>query len=192
MSQQPTSTGFARAATRSINRAEIVDNNFKEFVQSWNGAPVRKPADRDLVRAGVDLSIADFRELFESQMLSRHQDIEARAMRARNEGFYTIGSSGHEANAAVGRATRHTDIAFLHYRSGAFMQERARKLGIDMVQDTALSLAAASNDPISGGRHKVWGSVPLWVPPQTSTIASHLPKAVGTAVAIAQTKRVGA
>ncbi|HEX5339897.1 MAG TPA: thiamine pyrophosphate-dependent enzyme, partial [Gammaproteobacteria bacterium] len=134
----------------------------------------------------------DFRELFESQMLSRHQDIEARAMRARNEGFYTIGSSGHECNAAVGRVTRHTDIAFLHYRSGAFMQERARKLDIDMVYDTALSLAASSEDPISGGRHKVWGSVPLWVPPQTSTIASHLPKAVGTAVAIAQAHRIGA
>ncbi|HET7922707.1 MAG TPA: thiamine pyrophosphate-dependent enzyme, partial [Gammaproteobacteria bacterium] len=138
------------------------------------------------------LMVGAFRELFESQMLSRHQDLEARAMRARNEGFYTIGSSGHEGNAAVGRVTRHTDIAFLHYRSGAFMQERARKLGLDMVYDTALSLAASSEDPISGGRHKVWGSVPLWVPPQTSTIASHLPKAVGTAVAIGQAKRIGA
>ncbi|MGH8372687.1 MAG: thiamine pyrophosphate-dependent enzyme [Gammaproteobacteria bacterium] len=192
MNQKSSTTGFARAATRSINRAEIVDNNFMEFVQNWNVTPARKPADRDPIRTGVALSVADFRELFESQLLSRHQDIEARAMRARNEGFYTIGSSGHEGNAAVGRATRHTDIAFLHYRSGAFMQERARKLGIDMVQDTALSLAAASDDPISGGRHKVWGSVPMWVPPQTSTIASHLPKAVGTAVAIAQAKRIGA
>jgi 2-oxoisovalerate dehydrogenase E1 component len=192
MNQQPNTTGFARTATRSINRAEIVDNNFIELVRNWNVTPARRPSDHDPIRAGVKLSVGDFRELFESQMLSRHQDIEARAMRARNEGFYTIGSSGHEANAAVGRATRHTDIAFLHYRSGAFMQERARKLGIDMVQDTALSLAAASDDPISGGRHKVWGSVPLWVPPQTSTIASHLPKAVGTAVAIAQAKRIGA
>ena len=33
--------------------------------------------------------------------------------------------------------------------------------------------------------------MPLWVPPQTSTIASHLPKAVGTAVALAQAKRLG-
>ncbi|MGH8400528.1 MAG: thiamine pyrophosphate-dependent enzyme, partial [Gammaproteobacteria bacterium] len=33
--------------------------------------------------------------------------------------------------------------------------------------------------------------VPLWALPQTSTIASHLPKAVGTAVAIAQAKRIG-
>ena len=191
MSQQSGRTGFARTATRSINRAEIVDRNFLRFVQSWTATPTRKLSDRDAIRTGVALTVGDFRELFESQMLSRHQDLEARAMRARNEGFYTIGSSGHEGNAALGRITRHTDIAFLHYRSGACMQERARKLGIDMVYDTALSLAASSEDPISGGRHKVWGSVPLWVPPQTSTIASHLPKAVGTAVAIGQAQRIG-
>ncbi|MGH8278757.1 MAG: thiamine pyrophosphate-dependent enzyme [Gammaproteobacteria bacterium] len=186
------SAGIARVATRAVNRAEIVDRNFIRCVQEWNGTPARRLADADSVRAGVALTVRDFRELFESQMLSRHLDLEARAMRARSEGFYTIGSSGHEGNAALGRVTRPTDIAFLHYRSGAFMQERARKLGIDMVYDTALSLAASSEDPISGGRHKVWGSVPLWVPPQTSTIASHLPKAMGTAVAIGQAQRIGA
>ena len=191
MSTEPKATGFARAATRSINRAAIVDQNFIQAVRGWKGSPARKLKEGEPVRAGVALTVKDFKELFESQMLSRHQDIEARNMRARNEGFYTIGSSGHEGNAAVGRATRHTDIAFLHYRSGAFMQERARKLDIDMVWDTALSLAASSEDPISGGRHKVWGSAPLWVPPQTSTIASHLPKAVGTAVALAQAPRLG-
>ena len=190
MSTEVKSTGLAKAATRSINRAEIVDQNFIQFVQGWTEETPRPGLDAPL-RDGHGLRAQDFLELFESQMLSRHQDIEARAMRARNEGFYTIGSSGHEINAVVGRVTRHTDIAFLHYRSGAFMQERARKLDIDMVYDTALSLAASSEDPISGGRHKVWGSVPLWVPPQTSTIASHLPKAVGTAVAIAQAKRLG-
>jgi 2-oxoisovalerate dehydrogenase E1 component len=57
--------------------------------------------------------------------------------------------------------------------------------------DSALSFAASSEDPISGGRHKVWGSKPLWVLPQTSTIASHLPKALGTAVAFEQARRIG-
>src|SRR3546814_2615170 len=89
--------------------------------------------------------------------------------------------------AMVARATRHTDPAFLHYRSGGFMAERFRKLpGMDPVMDSALSFAASKEDPASGGRHKVWGSKPLWVLPQTSTIASHLPKAFGTAVAIEQ------
>src|SRR5690606_32465424 len=55
----------------------------------------------------------------------------------------------------------------------------------------ALSFAASKEDPISGGRHKVWGSKPLWVLPQTSTIASHLPKALGTAMAIEAGRRIG-
>jgi hypothetical protein len=102
----------------------------------------------------------------------------ARVLRVQNKVFYTIGSSGHEGNAMVARLTRHTDPAFLHYRSGAFMAERFRKLpGMDPIMDSALSFAASKDDPASGGRHKVWGSKPLWVLPQTSTIASHLPKA---------------
>ena len=47
---------------------------------------------------------------------------------------------------------------------------------------------ASSEDPISGGRHKVIGSKKLNIPPQTSTIASHLPKAVGTAFSIDRAK----
>ena len=181
--------GLAKKGTRAINRAEVVDANFLQFLEQWDG-PAEGGADptRELVEG---LSGKDFLELFESQMLSRHLDLEARTMRGRNEGFYTIGSSGHEGNAVVGRVTRHTDPAFLHYRSGGFMMERSRKLEhVDPAYDTALSLAASAEDPISGGRHKVWGSVPLWVPPQTSTIASHLPKAVGTAIAIHQARRI--
>lgn len=106
-------------------------------------------------------------------------------MRAKGEGFYTIGSSGHEGNVLLGRLLRISDPAFLHYRSGALFLERSRFIkDIDPVLNIALSLAASSSDPISGGRHKVFGSRPLWVVPQTSTIASHLPKAVGAALAI--------
>lgn len=182
-----------KPAARAINRAEIVDNNFTAFVESWNGRQLsRPPLDQPLTDDG-SLTGAAFLELFESQLLSRHLDLAAREMRQRNEGFYTIGGAGHECNAAVARLARHTDPAFLHYRSGGFMMERARHVPeIDPVYDTALSLAASADDPIAGGRHKVWGSVPLWVPPQTSTIASHLPKAVGTAIAIAQSDRLKA
>ena len=82
----------------------------------------------------------------------------------------------------VGMLTRHTDPAFLHYRSGGFYFARARQVdGQTPIFDTCLSLVASLEDPISGGRHKVWGSKELNIPPQTSTIASHLPKAMGTA-----------
>jgi len=189
MSKNP---GLARQATRNVNRAEVVDQNFLNFLDEWNHDAAGKLSANAVIRPDDgSLTVSEFKELFESQMASRHIDLEARAMRIRNEGFYTIGSSGHECNTVLGRLTRHTDPAFLHYRSGGFMMERLKKVGQDSVYDTALSLSASAEDPISGGRHKVWGSVKAWVPPQTSTIASHLPKAVGAAVALAQTKLLG-
>ena len=68
-------------------------------------------------------------------------------LRAEGRSFYTIGSAGHEGNAVIGRLTRATDPAFLHYRSGALMAERARRRadGGDFVYDTLLSLVAIVN-----------------------------------------------
>ncbi len=177
----------------NLNRAEVVDENFVALVESLGDDTGGECASPDaVVDAESGLTAQDVIELFESQMVARHMDIEARRMRARNEGFYTIASAGHEGNAVVGRLTRHTDLAFIHYRSGAFMAERARKVpGTDIVADTLLGCAASREDPTSGGRHKVWGSRPLWVPPQTSTIASHLPKAVGAAMTLARATRLG-
>ncbi len=180
------------ARHKNVNRAEICDQNFIEFVRNWAGAPARAPGAEVPVLPGSLCSVRDFVELFDSQLISRHLDLMARVLRVKNKVFYTIGSSGHEGNAMLARLTRHTDPAFLHYRSGAFMAERFRKLpGMDPIMDSALSFAASKDDPASGGRHKVWGSKPLWVLPQTSTIASHLPKAFGTAVAIEQARRIG-
>jgi 2-oxoisovalerate dehydrogenase E1 component len=180
------------ARHKNVNRAQVCDENFVEFVRGWKGQARRKPAPGEPVLPGSALSAGDFLELFESQLVSRHLDLMARVLRVQQKVFYTIGSSGHEGNAMIARLARHTDPAFLHYRSGAFMAERFRKLpGMDPIMDSALSFAASSEDPISGGRHKVWGSKPLWVLPQTSTIASHLPKALGTAVAIEQARRIG-
>jgi 2-oxoisovalerate dehydrogenase E1 component len=192
MNAPAASTPTIPAWKRGINRAEICDRNFSEFVRAWRGTPPSRPRDGDPVLPGSALDARGFRELLESQLISRHLDLMARVLRVQNKVFYTIGSSGHEGNAMVARLTRHTDPAFLHYRSGAFMAERFRKLpGMDPVMDSALSFAASAEDPASGGRHKVWGSKPLWVLPQTSTIASHLPKALGTALAIEQARRIG-
>ena len=185
------------ARMRGVNRAEICDVNFSEFVRGWDGVANDAPGDDDSILEGSALDAGGFRELFESQLVSRHLDLMARVLRVQEKVFYTIGSSGHEGNAMVARLARHTDPAFLHYRSGAFMAERFRKLprqdtdGLGPIMDSALSFAASRDDPASGGRHKVWGSKPLWVLPQTSTIASHLPKAFGTAVAIEQARRIG-
>ncbi|MGW6421998.1 transketolase C-terminal domain-containing protein [Nocardia sp. NPDC055053] len=131
-------------------------------------------------------------ELFESQVTSRHLDLAARRLGAARQGFYSIGSSGHEGNAAVAAALRVDDPALLHYRSGAFFVQRCRQIpGADPIRDVLLGVVAAAADPISGGRHKVFGSKPASIIPQTSTIASQLPRAVGLAFALDRAARQG-
>ena len=188
----PSESALSKKAARDLNRAAIIDANFVDFVRGLEAPELRRPAAHEAVAAGSTLSAGDFLEIFRCQLMSRHLDLQAREMRARNEGFYTIGSSGHEANAAVGFLSRETDPAFLHYRSGGFVMARMGKdAARDPVYETCLSLAASAEDPVSGGRHKVWGSDrKLWVLPQTSTIASHLPKAVGTAIGLEQAIRL--
>ncbi|WP_338035608.1 thiamine pyrophosphate-dependent enzyme [Billgrantia antri] len=140
----------------------------------------------------VGLSPSGLAELFETQLMSRHLDLHARRLQARGEAFYTIGSAGHEGNAAIARAFRTTDPAFLHYRDAAFLIQRSRAVpGQTPLWDLLLSFAASAEDPISGGRHKVLGSKTLHIPPQTSTIASHLPKAVGASYSFGLWRRLG-
>ncbi|QOJ14432.1 MAG: MFS transporter [Planctomycetia bacterium] len=182
-------------AAFTLNRAEVVDQNFvalcKQFSAGCGMQPRRSP-DEPLFRDTPDLTGRVLRELFESQIISRHLDLITRALRRLNRTFYTIGSSGHEGVAVLGRLLRHSDPAFLHYRDGALLAERSRQTPqVDFVRDTLLSFMAARAEPISGGRHKVWGSVPMCVLPQTSTIASHPPKSVGAAMAIERSRRQG-
>ncbi|MFC3908072.1 dehydrogenase E1 component subunit alpha/beta [Legionella dresdenensis] len=166
-----------------LDRASIVDEQFIQRVKAANFPPARSPL------IAIDKKIAI--ELFDSQIKSRLLDIVARELKEKGLSFYTIGSSGHEGNAVFGQVFRHTDMAFLHYRSGAFFIQRSKQLAsCDGVRDVLLSLVAAAADPIAGGRHKVFGSVPLNIPPQTSTIASHLPKALGTALSITRAKEL--
>jgi 2-oxoisovalerate dehydrogenase E1 component len=134
----------------------------------------------------------DLFSIFDAQVTSRHLDVAARDLQSMGRGFYTISSAGHESNAAVALALQPTDPAFVHYRSGAFYLARAAQVaGSSPVQDILLGLLAAVDEPIAGGRHKVFGNVALSIIPQTSTIASHLPRAVGLAVALHRARRLG-
>ena len=170
-----------------MDRADIVHENF-----------LRRVAEQDLDFNTGSLSLAETglsREqlvsIFYSQVLSRQLDRISRKMQAQGQGFYTIGSSGHEGNAAVATAFQPTDMAFLHYRDAAFQIARAAQVpGQTPLWDMLLSFSTSMSDPISGGRHKVLGSKVLAIPPQTSTIASHLPKAVGTAYSVGIAKRL--
>ncbi len=169
----------------SQNRAEIIEQNFLRWVQDGN----LPESFTDVTLHDADLSPSKFVDIFESQLISRRMDLLARQLRTRHASFYTIGSSGHEGNAAYAEAFRLDDMAFLHYRSGGFFIQRSKQLpGSTPLYDMLLSFMASADEPISRGRHKVFGSVPLLVPPQTSTIASHLPKAMGAALSIGRAK----
>lgn len=163
------------------------------FIAALRDARTRRETDPDRpLRPDGCLTGRQCREIFEAQLASRHLDLAARWLRARGEAFYTIGSAGHEGNAAVAAALRPTDPALLHYRSGGFYVMRGRQVpGADPVRDVLLGLCGAADEPIAGGRHKVFGSAPLSVIPQTSTIASHLPRAVGVAFALERARRLG-
>ena len=81
------------------------------------------------------------RSIFAAQVQSRVLDHTARWLRGSGRGFYTIGSAGHESNAAVAAALRLTDPALLHYRSGGFYCARAlQRPGHDGVRDVLAGL----------------------------------------------------
>ncbi|HEX2884500.1 MAG TPA: thiamine pyrophosphate-dependent enzyme [Candidatus Limnocylindria bacterium] len=172
------------------DRVAIVEQQLDRYLESAEPASARLPADAPLTEAG-GLTAGAALALFEDQLTSRQLDVAARELKKTNRSFYTIGSAGHENNAVVGARLRVDDPAFLHYRSGGFVMARARQLaGSTPTLDTLLGVVASSQDPISQGRHKVWGSRPMWIPPQTSTIASHLPKAMGLAFSLARARRL--
>ncbi|WP_373293565.1 thiamine pyrophosphate-dependent enzyme [Micromonospora fulviviridis] len=58
-------------------------------------------------------------------------------------------------------------------------------------RDVLRGMVASAEEPIAGGRHKVFGRADLAVIPTTSTIASHLPRAVGMGLALERLRRGG-
>jgi 2-oxoisovalerate dehydrogenase E1 component len=166
-----------------FDRPTIIDETFGKKVLSGDLPSAR--GNSSALNAAPHILV----DLFDSQIMSRHLDLWAR--RSKGKTFYSIGSSGHEGVAAMAVATRQNDMAFLHYRDAAFLIQRKKQQGgLTTLYDMALSFAASAEDPISGGRHKVLGCAQTYVPPQTSTIASHLPKAVGAAHSIGLAHRL--
>lgn len=159
---------------------ESIDEHLVRRLTGWSaGQPLPGAAAAD-VEVDPDVLLAHL----DAQVQARHLDLALRWLQSQREGFYTIGSSGHESNAAVALALRPTDPALLHYRSGGFYAARAAQVpGSTPITDVLHSAAASRRDPISGGRHKVFGHRALNIVPQTSTIASHLPRAMGMAFA---------
>ena len=186
-----------------VSFEDELDQRFLSAVAALPGA-ARQPGAPGPGTAGPAGPLGGERllALFDAQAGSRHLDLAARYLRAEGRGFYTIGSAGHESNALVAAALRPTDPALPHYRSGAFYLARAAQVpgslvpgspmpGSQALLDVLLGLVGAADEPIAGGRHKVFGRHDLAVIPQTSTIASHLPRALGVAFSIDRAARLG-
>ena len=80
------------------------------------------------VRDGTRLTARMAVAVFDAMVASRNLDLAARYLRKEGPGVYTIGSAGHESNAAIAAALRPTDPALLHYRSGGFYCARAQQV----------------------------------------------------------------
>ncbi|GAA2614546.1 hypothetical protein GCM10010399_51710 [Dactylosporangium fulvum] len=174
----------------SVTTPQDLDERFRAELAGLVATTVIRDLDEP-VRDDTALTGTQARALYDAQSTSRHLDLAARWLRSFDAGYYTIGSSGHEGNAAVAAALRPTDPALLHYRSGGFYCMRAGQVaGSDPVRDVLRGVVASSREPIAGGRHKVFGHADLHVIPTTSTIASHLPRAVGVAYALGRGRRV--
>jgi len=133
-----------------MDRAAIVHENFRRRVAARDfpaGAPPAGPLEA--VQAVA---------IYRAACLSRALDRQSRAMQKAGQGFYTIGSSGHEGMAAVAAALRPTDMAFLHYRDAAFQIARADQVpGQSVAWDMLLSFAA-----VLGGSRSRAGGTRFW------------------------------
>ncbi|WP_346538948.1 transketolase C-terminal domain-containing protein [Micromonospora sp. DPT] len=275
-----------------VTTPQHLDDRFRESLGALP-EPERRRDPAQPVRDDAALTGHQLLALFDAQVTSRQLDLAGRWLRSFGEGFYTIGSAGHEANAAVAAALRPTDPALLHYRSGAFYCARAAQaagefpaaggdeatptsgvpepapddttspvagdepsderaadpdpypaptgaaayqVGVDgtaepvpapadpvadptdvaaapaagggatsgdpafgvvqpdayaaAARDVLRGMVASTREPLAGGRHKVFGRADLAVVPTTSTIASHLPRAVGLGLALERLRRV--
>ncbi|MEV4810807.1 thiamine pyrophosphate-dependent enzyme [Micromonospora avicenniae] len=284
-----------------VTTPQDLDDRFRETLAAL-GTPPRRRDPAGPVTDGATLTGTQALDLFDAQVTSRQLDLAGRWLRSFGEGFYTIGSAGHEANALVAAVLQPTDPALLHYRSGAFYCVRAAQaasgpaesvasepdevtaaqpagsttgtlgavdpasrpsgarhdpasdaydVGVglfhapgdpadeqpaastrdapaatdpagaaDEVQgdtpavdagweaaggaawperpwaygeaagDVLRGMVASAREPIAGGRHKVFGHPGLAVVPTTSTIASHLPRAVGMGLAVERLRRL--
>lgn len=183
----PVTNALPTSSNNALERLQIIEQKFLQFLKS---NPTLSSEHQSYFGADDYLEPKKAIELFQSQATSRLLDIQARLLREQGEGFYTIASAGHEGNVALGDLLRLSDYCLLHYRSGALMVQRAlKKPDTDIEYDLLLSLMASSQDPTCMGRHKIFGSKPLNVIPQTSTISSHIPKSMGLAYGFEIKKR---
>ena len=169
---------------------DAVERHFAEVVATLDGhRPEGRtgPAAARPVRDGSALTGQHCLDLFDAQLASRHLDLAARWLRSRGAGYYTIGSSGHEGNAARRRGAP-------DHRPGPAALPVGRVLPGPAPSRPGLPATASATccsawwrrrtSPSPAAATRSSAHPQLHIIPQTSTIASHLPRAVGLAFAL--------
>ncbi len=96
----------------AVTTPQELEERFRTVVGGLT-APEQPGDPAQPVRTGSALTGEQALRLFDAQLTSRHLDLAARWLRSFGQGFYTIGSAGHEGNAAVAAAVRSSDPALL-------------------------------------------------------------------------------
>ncbi|MEV6693944.1 transketolase C-terminal domain-containing protein [Micromonospora sp. NPDC051196] len=147
-----------------VTTPQDLDDRLRESLAAL-AMPRHRTDPAQPVAEGAALTGAQLLELFDAQVTSRQLDLAGHWLRSFGEGYHTIGSAGHEGNAAVAAALRPTDPALLHYRSGAFYCVRAAQaaettagaatrplLPVDDDPDTTPAVTGVSVDPEADGQ----------------------------------------
>ncbi len=145
-----------------VTTPQDLDDRFRAALTAL-GAPAQRRHLGEPLPAAGSLTGAQALALFDAQLTSRLLDLAGRWLRGFGEGYYTIGSAGHEGNAAVAAALRPTDPALLHYRSGAFYCLRAAQAagafpagpavpdtGLDTAEDDPAARIPDPRTPVDG------------------------------------------
>ena len=143
------------------------------------------------VRDGTRLTARTAVAVFDAMVASRNLDLAARYLRKEGPGVYTIGSAGHESNAAIAAALRPTDPALLHYRSGGFYCARAQQVpGSTPLEDILLGLVAAADRADFRRATQSVRQPRARGHPSDLDDSSHLPRAIGIGFAIEHAQRI--
>ena len=97
-----------------VTTPQDLDENLRSRLEELTVPEGERPDPAAPLREGSALTGELARQILEAQFASRHLDLAARWLRSFDAGFYTVGSSGHEGNAAVAAALSPTDPAMLH------------------------------------------------------------------------------
>ena len=176
-----------------VTTPQDLDDRFRETLAALPAAQRRRdPADP--VIDDAPLTGARLLDLFDAQVTSRHLDLAAPLAAQLRRGLLhdRLGRPRGQRGGRRRAAPHRPGAAALPLRrvllrpGGPGRPTAARRRSATC----CAGWSPPATEPIAGGRHKVFGRADLAIVPTTSTIASHLPRAVGLGLAVERLRRL--